>query len=221
MSGMVRATNPDGTYIGSGPPSGTQDVSITGQPITVTSNVGTGTRDVAVTGQPIMVIETAPAGLSNAYGFSLHDLPGVVAANNFLSVFNPLASGKNLYLIQSVISRYSIGDATSGNSLIIYRTTAASAGTLQAASTISKGDSTDPSAVAEVRIGNPTTTLGAELVAYGPPTGQDSTPRSDQITANSVVPFIIAPGEGIVYRTLAGDVDQRWNIAQFWLEINV
>lgn len=206
---LVAVINPDGTYVGSGAPSGTQNVAITGQPISTTISGSVSTTEVA------------PAGLSNAYGFTLVDAPGVVTANNFLSVFNPLGSGKNLYLIQSVVSRYSIAGASSPNSLQILRITAASAGTLQAASTIYKGNTANANTVAEVRTGNPTVTTAALAVAYGPPTGTNSTPRSDQIIGSTALPNTLAPGEGIVYRTAAGDVDQIWNISQYWVEASI
>ena len=220
MEKLVAVLNPDGTYVGTSAPSGTQDVAITGQPIavsgTVTANVGTGTQPVSGT---VNAISTAPAGLSTTYGFSMHDIPGVVAANNFLSVFNPLGSGKNVYAILSNVSRYSISGATSPNSMSIFRITAASAGTLQAASTIAKGNTSQANTIVEVRTGNPTVTLGAELVSYGPPIATNSAPNSDQVAGNPVIPFILAPGEGLVYRTAAGDTDQLWNLSQYWAEI--
>ena len=64
MEKLVAVLNPDGTYVGTSAPSGTQDVAITGQPIavsgTVTANVGTGTQPVSGT---VNAISTAPAGL--------------------------------------------------------------------------------------------------------------------------------------------------------------
>ena len=163
-------------------------------------------------------IQVAPPGVSNTYGISIHDQPGVLTANVFLSVFNPVGSGKLLYAIQSSVSRYSIGQNISANSLVITRTSAASGGVLQPASDISRGDTTQPNSVAEVRTGNPTITILRELASYGPPVGNTSPPTSDSIEGNAVIPFILRPGEGLAYETAAGDISQRWNIAQFWVE---
>ena len=190
---VVNVLNPDGTYIAT--PVGTQSVSGT-----------------------VNAISIAPPGISNTYGISIHDQLGVVTANVFLSVFNPVGSGKLLYAIQSSVSRYSIGQNISANSLVITRISAASGGVLQPASAISKGDTTQPSSVAEVRTGNPTITILRELASYGPPVGNTSPPTSDSIEGNAVIPFILRPGEGLAYETAAGDISQRWNISQYWVE---
>lgn len=167
------------------------------------------------------VVETAPTGVSDAYGYSMHDIPGVVAANTFLSVFNPLGSGKNLYLVQVVVSRFAIGSSTGAVSLEISRTSAASGGVLQPASEIVKANTSDPDTVAEVRTGNPTTTIVAEVIAFSPPLGGNWSTTADVVTGSPTTPFSLQPGEGIAYRTQSGDTNQRWNITQYWVDVDI
>lgn len=167
----------------------------------------------------------SPGRVSNftgAYLFSLDDQPGVVAANSFLSLFNPVGSGKFLYYLGSFISTYVTGGgSTTRESMQGHATTAASAGTLQAASAIFKFDSTYPNAGAEVRTGNPTVTVGPNVFNSPPPIGT-STGQYVHSVGLGLMEFggavKIRPGEGIVFMTDAGNVNQTWNISVAWAE---
>ena len=50
----------------------------------------------------VTTLTGAPTG-AKFYVFSIGDVPGVVAANTFMSVFNPVGSGKLIQLYQSII----------------------------------------------------------------------------------------------------------------------
>lgn len=165
-------------------------------------------------------IPAAPAGF-NFYVHSLSSVAGVVAANNFLSVFNPVGSGKTIVFYQAIVQSFSGGASTATASMDIFRTTAASAGTQIAAGSIGKFLTTQPNAVAEVRVGNPTvTTINTSLLATAPSitsagSGASATGGSGGVAGAS---FVCAPGEGLVMRTSAGDVDQVWNLTFTWAE---
>lgn len=165
-------------------------------------------------------IPAAPVG----YKFYFHgmvDIPGVATANNFLSVFNPVGSGKTLVFYQAIISGYAGAAATSANSLQIFRTTAASGGSLVAAANVNRFVTTDPNPVAEVRTDNPSTTnSGSVILGFAPPI---TTGSGGSATAQSSIPpgagFVCLPGQGVVYGTAAGDTDQLWNINVLWAEV--
>src|SRR6478752_4988367 len=91
-------------------PSGTQAVSGT------VTTVPSGTQNVAITGQPIATTPGAIAG-QNFYFYNLQDAPGVVAANNFLSIFNPAGSGKNITAYQVIVNPWAAAAATTDVSM--------------------------------------------------------------------------------------------------------
>lgn len=173
-------------------------------------------------GEGILPVSVVPAiNLLKFYAFSLSDVPGVVAANNFLSVFNPVGSGRNLVFYQSIVNAYAGGATTSTTSLNIFRTTAASAGTLITASAVPRFVTSDGPSVAEVRIGNPTvTTINTTLQGISPAitTAGAGTSASGGGSTPSGSSFVCVPGEGLVMRTAAGDVDQLWNLTFVWSE---
>jgi hypothetical protein len=237
----IEGTWPPGTAIpvtGTVTPSGTQNVSIVSSPATVpvsgtVTATPSGTQDVNVLGQPIninMPNNTAsnpmytyagmPAGLL-FYSFALTEVAGTVATNNFLSLFNPVASGKTITVYRIVIFPWSSAAATTTRSMTITRTTAASAGTLVAASTIPKFATSQANSISDVRTGNPTVTAtGLTLLSFPPAITSAGSGVGAQST---IVPptgasFNLAPGEGIVFNVAAGDVDQLWNLSVVWSE---
>lgn len=174
---------------------------------------------MAITGT-VNSIATQDPSITGIYTFSLNDAPGVVAANNFVSLFNPIGSGKSVAVFSATVSSYVAGGGnTSKNSMIGSRITAASGGSLQAASAINKARTSFANPVAEVRTGNPTVTVGANIVAFPPPIGTDTASTSERIVAVTGAAVILVPGEGIVFRTAAGDTDENFNIAFTWGEI--
>lgn len=158
---------------------------------------------------------------SNTYTYGLWEAPGVIAANNFLSLFNPVASGKLIVIQRLTISPYATGAASPTNNMQSFRTTAASVGTLIAASAVNKLDTLIPNSIAEVRINNPTcTTVGVAITAIAPAITAAAVGSSPIITTPPTGDaFIVRPGEGIVSRTAVGVVNQLWNISLVWTEI--
>lgn len=158
---------------------------------------------------------------SQFYVATLADAPGVVASNNFLSVFNPVASGKTVVFFSSLTVPWAAGSTTVPNSMNVFRTTAASGGTLVAAANIGRFVTANSNPVSEVRTGNPTvTTSGISLLATPPPMnsapqGAGSAPVSSTAPGAS---FVCTPGQGIVWNTSAGNVNQMWNIQVVWAE---
>lgn len=157
------------------------------------------------------------------YGTLIADTLGVVAANNFLSVFNPAGSGKTLYVLTYRVYPWATAATSVTVSMGAWRTSAASGGTLLAASNINKFNTTQPNSVAEVRTGNPTCTLVGTVPIVAIPPAIASGASGAGVTASIEPPsgtlFAIRPGEGVVCRTASGSVGQLWNISLSWYEM--
>lgn len=216
VAGTVTAT-PTGTQTVAGTvttvPSGTQTV--TGTVVATPS----GTQTVAGT---VATYSTANPAILGAYVFSIPDLSGVVAANNFASLFNPVTSLNNLHVTTIGINSTTVGAASETAPMRGYRITTATGGTLQTNSTaVAKFRTADPDTLVEIRTANPTVTLGAPL--FNSPAALNGnvspTPPHTISLPDGTGSFILAPGEGIVFRTTAGDVDQRWSITFAWAEV--
>lgn len=201
-----------------------QVVGDTLSPVPVTGTLTpSGTQNVNVTNpltDPVHVTPVKDNSITGVYLFSADEIPGVAAANNYLSLFNPVGSGKNLYAGGVFVSCVAAGGSTVTAPMRGFRITTATGGTLQAASTIAKFITANPDPVAEVRLGNPTTTLGASLFNSPPPlsAGNGTTPVHQILIPPNSGPLLIAPGEGIALRQSTGDVDLRWNLSISWAE---
>lgn len=182
-----------------------------------------GTISAMMMNPSVAIYQVGNPSITNGYVFSRAEQPGVVAAHNFMSLFNPVGSGKTLSFAGAFISTFAVADiATSALSMRGYRITAASGGTLALASEIGKFDTTKPDPVAEIRHGTVTATLGAALFNSPPFVGsaKGSSPFVHMVPIPmGVGGFMLQEGEGIVLRTEAGDVDTRWNLSLAWGEI--
>jgi hypothetical protein len=158
---------------------------------------------------------------AEAYGYAIADTPGVVATNNFLSIYNPASSVKTIVWLAAFFHRYTIGSSSTPNSMILYRTTAASGGTLISPANVTKFVTVQPNAVAEVRVGNPTVTLLNSTVVFSasPPLGTGVAATQGAETSPPTGPLAISlPGEGLVFQTAAGNTNQMWGVALDWAE---
>lgn len=179
-----------------------------------------GTQNVAVTGQPIAVTQTKDPSIDGVYVFSADEIPGVAAANNYLSIFNPVGSGKTVIFAGAFLSATTAGTTTTTSPMRGYRATLISGGVLQAASASAKFITANPAPLAEIRTGNPAATLDGALFNSPPPLSatQGGTAVHAVPVPGGTGPFILAEGEGIVMRQAVGDVDIRWNLSIVWAE---
>lgn len=183
----------------------------------------TGTQNVAVTGQPLSTYLVQNPALTGAYVYSQAEQPGVVAANNFMTLTNPVGSGKVVIFAGAFISSFIVGDTPATiTSMRGYRATAVSGGTLQPASSVGKFQTAYADPVGQIRTGGVTATIGAALFNSPPFIGsvKSSSPFVHQVP---IPPqgglFTIMEGESLVLRTEAGDVDTRWNLSLAWGEV--
>lgn len=179
-----------------------------------------GIQDVNITGEPITTVGVRDPSLTGVYVFSADEIAGVVAANNYLSIFNPVGSGKNVIFVGAFISSSSAGGSTVTAPMRGFRATLVSGGTLQATSASAKFVTTMPNPVAEIRLNNPTATLDGAIFNSPPPitATQGGTPVHAVPVPGGTGPFLLAPGEGIVMRQALSDTDLRWNLSVVWAE---
>jgi hypothetical protein len=171
---------------------------------------------------PIMSVTSKDPFLDGIYVFSNGSVPGVVAANNFLSLFNPIGSGTSIAWSGCFVSSaIGTGTSTVADPMRGYRITTASAGTLQPDSAVCKFVNTYPNPLAEIRTGNPTCTLDGAI--FNTPPAISATVGSTAVHSvgnpGGLGVFLLSEGEGIVLRTDVGDTDMRWNLSVVWGEV--
>lgn len=159
--------------------------------------------------------------IRGGYVFSEHSTPGVVAANNFLSLSNPVGSGRIILIAGVFISQVTTGAVAVTDPLRGYLATDVAGGALEPVAQIGKVRSTMPDPVGEIRVG-PTATLGAAW--FNSPTfqatGASTGSGVHQIPASTAAGSLtLLPGEGTVLRTESGDVNTLWNMSIAWSEI--
>lgn len=187
----------------------------------MSAQMNVGVENATTSSTPLFVTQAGLPG-ANYYFHTLLDAPGVAASNNFMSVFNPVGSGKAVVFFVAEVKSYAIAAAATAASLTAFRTTAASGGTLIAAADVSRFFTVAPNPVAEVRVNNPSTTnVGLALNAFPPPisTGAGAGSSGNTAAPSSSAAFTCLPGEGLVVLTTSGDTDQRWDITLTWLEV--
>lgn len=181
-----------------------------------------GTQNVAITSPT--TLSTTPVrspAIDSVFVFSIGNVPGIAAANNYLTLFNPVGSGKILSFGSAFISSMTAGGTNVTDPMQGFRITAASGGTLQPDSAVGKFVSSEADPVAEVRTGTVTATLGAQL--FNSPPALSSTTGSTNVhvipVPGGLAPFTLVEGEGIALRQAVGDTDLRWNLSIVWAEI--
>lgn len=178
---------------------------------------------VGISGQPLSTWQTSNPLITGAYLFSIENQPGVVASNNFMTIFNPVGSGK-VYVVGALFISCVASAATGAvRSMRAYRINALpTGGTTQAASTVCKLDTAYPDTAADIRINNPTVTALQAATNTPPPvtTGAGGGQFVHQLELPpGAPPFKLRAGEGLVLNVAAGDTDQVWNLSVAWSEI--
>lgn len=178
---------------------------------------------IGVGGQPVSTYSVSNPTITGTYVFSIASLAGAAGSNTFVTLFNPVGSGKTVSFAAAFISTAASAAAGSTVPMRGHRISAApTGGTVQASSAIAKFNNLSVDSIAEIRTGNPTVTLGAAL--WNTPPAITSGAGGGQFvhevdTPAGSPPFVLAPGEGIAVNTSAGDADQVWNITIVWTEI--
>ena len=158
---------------------------------------------------------------TGSYDFSLERQDSLSAGKNFVTLYNPAASGIFVTLTAAFVS-YASDVVSPSYTLRGFRIASEpTGGTLHTNSTdVCKFDTAHPDPEVVLRSNNPTVALGAPF--FNSPAGVEKKVMSDvhQIDAPpGFNPFLIRPGEGIVFRQAQGAVGHLWNISIIWREL--
>lgn len=171
---------------------------------------------------PLPVILSPNPQVDGTYIFSIADVLGSVAAQTFMTLFNPIGSGKALIVGAAFVSTAAAAGTPVTTPMRIHRISAApTGGVLAGVSSIFKFNTSNPNAVAELRSGNPSVVLGAPASNTPPPvtTGAGGGQFVHEIDPPPGTSVILQEGEGLALHTSLGDAAQRWNISLAWAEV--
>lgn len=171
---------------------------------------------------PLPVILTANPQVDGTYILSIADVPGTATPQTFITLFNPIGSGKTVVVGGMFISTVAAAGTSATQPTRIHRISAApTGGSVVAAADIFKFNTANPDPISVLRIGNPTVTLGAPASNTPPPvtTGAGGGQFVHEVDPPTGTTVLLAPGEGVAVHNSAGDTAQRWNISLAWAEI--
>lgn len=169
---------------------------------------------------PVYTVSTVNPSIKGVYLHSIANVPGTLAPQTFITIYNPIGSGKSLSLGTVAISSSNTMPSTETSPLRGYRISVApTGGTLVAASTVQRFNTTQPNPVAEVRIDNPTVTLGGAVFSSPPLLDNRSSNVHTVDIPPGAGPFLMLPGEGLAIHKVAGTTSTVWNITPVWAEI--
>lgn len=171
---------------------------------------------------PLPVILTANPQIDGTYILSIANVPGTVAAQTFITLFNPVGSGKNVIVGGMFISTVAAAGTSATQPTRIHRISAApTGGAVVPASDIFKFNTANPDPTAVLRINNPSVVLLAPASNTPPPvtTGAGGGQFVHEVDPPTGTTVLLAPGEGVAVHNSAGDTAQRWNISLAWAEV--
>jgi hypothetical protein len=144
-----------------------------------------------------------------------------VAAKNFMSLFNPAASGKIITVGAFYVSQAATVAGTTYPMRGYRISTEPTGGTAVTDSEICRFDTQRFTPAALIRTGNPTVgTLGAAIFNVPSEIVKDKITSVEQVDAPfGFNPFILYPGEGVVMRQDVGAVGILWNLSIVWREL--
>lgn len=160
----------------------------------------------------------------NIYVFTVTDIVGVVAANTYYAFFNPANSTKVHVGLSLSITCYSTGSSTTPNSMQAFRTSATSGGTLASPqSAIGRFMTSAPDPQTLHYTANPTVTTTSALPIGGwPPAISTGTGTSNSLaTPPPGQAFTVLPGQGVCFKTAAGNINQMWGFTYIWGESGI
>jgi len=171
---------------------------------------------------PLPVIQAADPNVTGIYTASIANVPGVVAANTFITLTNPAGSGRTLFMVAAFVSGVSDAASASTVPMRLYRLVGLpTGGTAFPAANVFKLKTTDPTPFATVLTGNPTVTLGPAGSNTPPPvtTGAGGANFIHEIVPPPPSLLQLNAGESVAFHTTAGTTAQKWNISITWAEI--
>lgn len=170
--------------------------------------------------EPVYSVATVNPAIRGVYLHSIANQPGTVASNTYMTLFNPVGSGRTLTYGTVATSATNTGPSTDIAPLRGYRISAApTGGTLIAASALGRFNTSQPDPTGVIRIGNPTATFGTPLFNVPPLLDNRSSNVHTTDIPPGAGPFVFRPGEGLAINVSAGNTSMAWNITLVWAEL--
>ena len=164
--------------------------------------------------QTVRLEASRPQGV---YLHSIAEVQGTVEPQTFMTLFNPVGSGRVLALSTVALSYTNVNPATEPAPMRGWRISATTGGTLIAAADMARFDNLQSNPVGQVRVSNPTPTLTQALFnSPAPIDNRSSAVHNVDIPAGAQ--FLIRPGEGLAIHKEAGIVSASWNVTMVWAE---
>lgn len=169
---------------------------------------------------PVYVVPTVNPYIKGVYIHSIANVVGTVEPQTFVTLFNPVGSGKTFGLGSVAISYSNTMPSTNTVPMRGHRISAApTGGTLIAAADIQRFNTMQVNPAGIVRVDNPTVTLGGAVFnSPAPIDNRSSNVHTVEVPPNSG-PFIMLPGEGIAIHKASGVTSAVWNVTIVWGEI--
>lgn len=158
------------------------------------------------------VLSTGSTVLRGTYIGLITDAPGTVAQNVYLVIFNPATSPVITSTVELIVSAYTVGSSGTASSLLISRITGFTGGTVAAPATVPRFLTTQPNPLSQVVSNNPTITTTGTPVNANPPPISTGAGSGGTGLVSAVAPALLLPGQGVAVYTLAGNINQVWNI---------
>lgn len=155
-----------------------------------------------------------------AYLYQVVKAAGVVAANQFISAFNPVNSGVAMLGLELSVDTFAAGSTSATDPLVGFRTSSQSGGTLIAASTIARFAPTFPDPQIEIRTGATVATTGLAVSTVAPVISVGTGNSGKSVGTPPGVFAVIPPGTGVTFGTASGAVNQIWDIRLVWGELS-
>lgn len=175
-----------------------------------------------LSGTPVPVVPGLDPIYKGVYVYSTSDVPGVVAANNYMVLYNPVGNTKNILPLTSQIASYiSTGTFVGNHSIQVQVVTAVSGGSLQPTSSIVKAIGTYPTPTGQIFLGNPTLTNGANLFSVPPATNASGGASTGALVGGAAGggPLILTPGMGVAWLMAGGSTNMNLNFNIIWGEV--
>lgn len=177
-------------------------------------------ENATTSGNPVFTTGTVNPAITGVYLHSIANVSGTVASQNFITLFNPVGSGKSLSLGTVAISSTNTTPSTETSPLRGWRTSSApTGGTLIAASSMARFNTLQADPVGVIRVDNPAATLDAALFSSPPLVDHRSSIVHTVDIPPGAGPFLFRPGEGLVINKPVDVISTSWNITVVWAEI--
>ena len=162
--------------------------------------------------------------ISGVYSYAITDQAGQTGAYVFLSLINPVASGKLIAIRKLDYQAYGVAASITKISKRMSRISSVSGGVDVSGTAIAKHDTTFSNALATLKITNPTVGQVADIKSFPPAiiitaAGTYPSPEVDFNPRSDDDDIILREGQGIsIYQTAAGTANETMNFRVSWME---